>query len=126
MSKYDFLVQATDKDGASVSDKLEVIVQQHKGSRTVTHEFSLQLRVEKGGVFPSPVDWQLKTLRGLARLFSNKDTAQMVVRSITAGPDIVTFAWTNDTLPKSYCPKTELDYLLSVRFLHISPSRSRL
>lgn len=118
VSKYDFLVEATDKEGASVSDKLEVIVQQHKGSRTVTHEFLLRLRVEKKSEFPSAVDWQLQTLNALSKLFHNKDLTQIVVRSIRYEHDLVTFAWTNDTLPKSYCPKTELDYLLSVRSFH--------
>lgn len=99
-----------------MSDHLEVTVQQHKGSRTVTHEFKLHMRVEKKNEFPSAVDWQLRTLRGLAQLFYNKDLSQIVVRSIELNNDYVTFAWTNDTLPKSYCPKTELDSLLSVSF----------
>lgn len=89
-------------------------MQQHKGSRTVTHEFKLHLRVEKKDEFPSAVDWQLRTLRGLASLFHNKDLSQVVVRNIEYEGDRVTFSWTNDTLPKSFCPKNELDYLLSV------------
>lgn len=114
VSKWEFIIEATDKEGVSVSDTLEVTVQQHKGRRTVTHEFTLNMRVEKKLEFPTAVDWQLRTLRGLASLFHNKDLSQIVVRQIDFSTDFVIFTWTNDTLPRSYCPKTELDYLLSV------------
>lgn len=116
VSKYNFQVWATDKNGANISDNLEVVVQQHKGSRTVTHEFQLHFRVEKKTEFLSAVDWQLKTLRGLAALFHDKDLSNIVVRRIEYDGDDVKFSWTNDTLPKSYCPKRQLDQLLNVSY----------
>lgn len=114
VSKWEFKIEATDKEGDSVSDTLEVTVQQYKGRRTVTHEFTLQMKIEKKLEFPTAVDWQLRTLRGLASLFHNKDLTQIVVRHIDFSSDLVTFTWTNDTLPRDKCPKQELDYLLSV------------
>lgn len=119
VSKWEFVIEATDKEGAQVKDTLEVTVQQHKGRRAVTHEFTLQMRVEKKNEFPTAVDWQLRTLRGLASLFHNKDLTQIVVRQIDFSTDFVAFTWTNDSLPRSYCPKSELDYLLSIMVANI-------
>lgn len=119
VSKWEFVIEATDKEGAQVKDTLEVTVQQHKGRRAVTHEFTLQMRVEKKNEFPTAVDWQLRTLRGLASLFHNKDLTQIVVRQINFSTDFVAFTWTNDSLPRSYCPKGELDYLLSIMVANI-------
>ena len=102
-----------DKEGKSVTDTLDVLVQHHKGRRTVNHEFSLQLRIEKKFDFASSVDWQLKVLDGLARLYGDPDNSNIIVRNISEdGP--VTFVWTNETLPRNHCPKDEINKLYKV------------
>ncbi|KAJ9584025.1 hypothetical protein L9F63_021629 [Diploptera punctata] len=117
VSKWEFIVEAMDKEGKSVSDTLDVLVQHHKGRRTVNHEFSLQLRIEKKFDFASSVDWQLKILDGLARLYGDPDTSNIIVRSINEdGP--VTFVWTNETLPRNHCPKEEINKLYKMLVLN--------
>ena len=102
-----------DREGKSVADTLEVQVQHHKVRRSINHEFSLQLRIEKKYDFASSVDWQLKVLDGLARLYGDSDTSNIIVRSIS-GDSPVTFVWTNETLPRNYCPKEEINKLYKV------------
>lgn len=43
-----------------MTDRLDIHVQQHKLSRTVNHEFSIYLRIDKRTEFPTDVDWELK------------------------------------------------------------------
>ncbi|PSN45591.1 hypothetical protein C0J52_15074 [Blattella germanica] len=117
VSKWEFIVEAMDREGKSVSDTLDISVQHHKGRRSVNHEFSLQLRIEKKFEFASSVDWQLKVLDGLARLYGDSDTKNIVVRSvIEEGP--VTFSWTNETLPRNHCPKDEINQLYKMLVLN--------
>lgn len=51
---------AADSEGLNVTDRLDIHVQQHKLSRTVNHEFSIYLRIDKRTEFPTDVDWELK------------------------------------------------------------------
>lgn len=111
-------MEATDSKGASVNDTLDITVQQHKGRRTVNHEFSMKLRVTKK--YPSIVDWQIRILKGLVSLFRDTDMDQITVRNVVLDTDPIEFIWTNDTLPKNDCPKTDIDRLMGVRIYNIS------
>lgn len=51
---------AADSEGSNVTDRLDIHVQQHKLSRSVNHEFSVYLRIDKRSEFPTEVDWELK------------------------------------------------------------------
>lgn len=57
---YFFEIVATDRGGLSVSDKFEVVVQQHKQQRAFNHDFHLYLKIDKRNNFRTNVDWQLK------------------------------------------------------------------
>lgn len=113
VSKWEYIVEATDSNGASANDTLDITVQQHKGRRTVNHEFSLKLRMLKK--YASAADWQIRVLKGLVNLFRDTDMDQITVRDVDINSDPVEFIWTNDTLPRNYCPKNDIDRLMGVR-----------
>lgn len=112
VSKWEYVIQATDSKGASVTDTLDITVQQHKGRRAVNHEFSMKLRIEKK--YPAVVDWQIRVLKGLVDLFRDTDMDQITVRGVDLGADPIEFMWTNDTLPKHFCPRNDIIRLMDV------------
>lgn len=113
MSRWEFIVKATDKEGASTADHLEILVQQHKAKRVVNHEFSLFMRVEKRNEFKYRIDWPLKTLKDLGRLY-HTNGSEITVRSVNYTSDPVVFTWTNDSLPTNHCPHAEIEELFNV------------
>ncbi|XP_063226131.1 dystroglycan 1 [Bacillus rossius redtenbacheri] len=118
VSRWPYILEATDREGAKTSQQLVVWVQQHKGSRAVHHEFSLHLRLEKKFEFPSVVDWEMHVLDSLARLYGDADTSQITVRNVSLQVDPIIFSWTNDSLPRTHCPKKEIDDLFKVMVLN--------
>nr|CAD7400178.1 unnamed protein product [Timema cristinae] len=114
VSRWPYLLEALDSEGASVSQTLEIVVQHHKIHRTVNHEFSLHLHIDKKFDFPSAVDWELHVLEGLARLYGDPDTNQITVRNITLHSDPIIFTWTNDSIPRRHCPRQDIDNLFKV------------
>lgn len=60
ISTWNYELVAIDREGANVTDSLDIHVQQHKLSRSVNHEFSIYLKIEKRNDFPTDVDWELK------------------------------------------------------------------
>jgi len=60
ISTWNYELVAIDEEGANVTDSLDIHVQQHKLSRSVNHEFSIYLRLDKRSEFPTDVDWELK------------------------------------------------------------------
>lgn len=60
ISTWTYELVAADSEGLNVTDRLDIHVQQHKLSRTVNHEFSIYLRIDKRTEFPTDVDWELK------------------------------------------------------------------
>ncbi|XP_015597984.1 dystroglycan isoform X1 [Cephus cinctus] len=115
ISTWDYELVAADSEGLTVSDRLDIHVQQHKLSRTVNHEFSIYLRLEKRSEYPTNVDWELQVVRRLAELYGDSDPSQITVRSIEMQQDQAIFTWTNDSLPRSsVCPKEQIDKLLDV------------
>ncbi|XP_059483684.1 dystroglycan 1 [Neocloeon triangulifer] len=116
VSKWNFYVEAMDKEGKTVTDTLEVVVQHHKATRTVNHEFSLQLKIDSKFDFPSSVDWQMNVLNGLTRFFGDSNENHMTVINATASmssTDNILFTWTNDSLPKEECPSHTLKQMYS-------------
>lgn len=83
------------------NEKLEVLVQHHKGRRAVTHEFTAELRLESSRwTFPSAVDWQLRVVDAIARLYDDADTSHITVRAVKLDTDPMVLVWTNDSLPR--------------------------
>ena len=103
-----------DKEGESNQDKLEISVQHHKGRRTVTHQFTLELILLTPHEFASPVDWQLLLVDKLASLYGDPDVSAITVLGANPSSNPITFTWTNDSLPRSHCPREEINVLLKV------------
>nr|CAI5849789.1 unnamed protein product [Callosobruchus analis] len=124
VSKWVFWVKATDRDGASVREKLNIQVQQHKLNLIFNHEFSLHIRIEKQQEFPHYVDWSLKVLRALGKIY-NTNMSEITVRKISHLQELVVFTWSNDSLPTNYCPKSDIEDLYKVLTAndHGDPSR---
>ncbi|KAF5283842.1 hypothetical protein FQA39_LY04662 [Lamprigera yunnana] len=114
VSRWDFLLRATDTEGASVSERVEIIVQQHKLWRVVTHEFTLYARVERKLDFLNPLDWALHVLDGIGKVFHSKTTSIITVRSVNYATDPMIITWTNDTLQTSDCDKSEIDEIFDI------------
>lgn len=108
-----FWVKAFDKDGGSVQEKLNIQVQQHKLELVVNHEFSLLIRIEKQQEFQHYVDWSLKVLRALGKIY-NTNMSEITVRRINYTSEPVVFTWSNDSIPTNYCPRTEIIGLFQV------------
>ncbi|KAK2582897.1 hypothetical protein KPH14_008970 [Odynerus spinipes] len=115
ISIWDYELVATDSGGLNVTDRLDVHVQQHKLSRTVNHEFSIYLKIDKRNLFPTNVDWELQVIEKLAKLYDDPDPHYITVRSVQIDHDQAIFTWTNDSLPRSSeCPKEHINQLLNV------------
>ncbi|XP_070162704.1 dystroglycan 1 isoform X2 [Polyergus mexicanus] len=117
ISTWNYELVATDSEGANVSDSLDIHVQQHKLSRSVNHEFTIYLRIDKRSEFPTDVDWERKVIRSLAVLYED-NIQHITVRSIeinTSDREQVIFTWTNDNIPRSSeCPKEYINKLWRV------------
>lgn len=113
MSKWTYYVRAVDRDGAYEQDKLNIQVQQHKLDRVMNHEFSLQIRIEKQQEFPHYIDWSLKVLRALGKVY-NTNMSEITVRHINYTNEPVTFTWANDSIPTNYCPRSDIEQLYKV------------
>lgn len=62
VSKWQFLLRATDSGNESVTETVDISVQQHKAHRSANHEISIGIQLNEK--FPSNVDWQIKLIRG--------------------------------------------------------------
>ncbi|CAL7949940.1 unnamed protein product [Xylocopa violacea] len=115
ISTWNYELVASDSEGSNVTDRLDIHVQQHKLSRSVNHEFSIYLRIDKRSEFPTDIDWELKVIRALAKLYGDSDTRHITVRSVDIDHDQAIFTWTNDSLPRSSeCPEQYINDLLEV------------
>uniref|UniRef100_A0A6P7FWH0 Dystroglycan 1 n=1 Tax=Diabrotica virgifera virgifera TaxID=50390 RepID=A0A6P7FWH0_DIAVI len=113
VSKWVFWVKALDKDGGYVQEKLNIQVQQHKLDLVVNHEFSLIIGIERHQEFQHYVDWSLKVLRALGKIY-NTNMAEITVRRINYTTQPVVFTWSNDSIATNYCPRSEIESLFQV------------
>ncbi|XP_055535909.1 uncharacterized protein LOC129724776 isoform X3 [Wyeomyia smithii] len=114
VSKWHYILQATDSGNQSVNETVDISVQQHKSHRSVNHEISLALRLQRK--FPRNVDWQIEVIRGIAKVLGDISLTNIVVREVRNSiqdPNLATFVYTNDTLPKDRCPEEKLDELVA-------------
>lgn len=100
-----------------MQDRFTILVQQHKLQRVFNLEFSLEIRIEKKEEFKHYVDWSLKTLRALGRIY-NTNMSEITVRKVSFKNQPIVFTWSNDSLPTNYCPKTEIEKLFKVKLYH--------
>lgn len=113
VSRWQYKLHATDSLGQFVVETLDISVQQHKSHRSVNHEISVGVKlVEK---YKNSVDWQTQLIRGIFELLGDSSMNNIVVREIRQSslePNLATFVFTNDSLPKDRCPDDELEALL--------------
>ncbi|XP_037713057.1 uncharacterized protein LOC119549235 isoform X5 [Drosophila subpulchrella] len=110
VSRWQYRLSATDSGNASVTETVEISVQQHRAVRTINHEVSIVVRInEKLG---HNIDWQLKLINAVARTLDDSSNSAVVVREIRQtphDPHSATFVYFNETLPTSECPEKELN-----------------
>lgn len=116
VSKWNYIIQASDSNGGNVSDDFEINVQHHKAKRTLTHEFIMKLRIEDKYNLPRPLDWQIRVLQGIRDLYKNENLDHILTRNVEILSDPVTFTWSNLSLPTDYCPIHDIKKLLAVCF----------
>uniref|UniRef100_W8AT05 Dystroglycan 1 n=1 Tax=Ceratitis capitata TaxID=7213 RepID=W8AT05_CERCA len=113
VSKWQYRLSATDSGNESVTETLEISVQQHRGVRTVNHEISITVRINEKNMHN--IDWQLKLMRDVALTLGDENTSWIVVREIRAmpqDPNTATFVYFNETFPTSECPEGGLNKLV--------------
>lgn len=114
VSRWQFKMLATDSKNASVSETVDIVVQQHKGHRSVNHEISIQVKLNEK--FRSNVDWQIRLIRGIVETLNDDSMTNIVVREIRLNqtdPRYATFVYTNETLSRdTKCPEDRLDSLV--------------
>lgn len=114
VSRHEFKLRATDSVGEYIDENIEITVQQYKGYRSANHEIYIQVKLEK--TFASPVDWQIRLIRGIVEALGDDSTGSVVVREVRPNKydlNMFTFVFTNESLPKDHCPKDELDQLMT-------------
>ncbi|XP_062136915.1 uncharacterized protein LOC133846151 isoform X3 [Drosophila sulfurigaster albostrigata] len=109
VSRWTYRLSATDSGNASVTETVEIAVQQHRAVRTINHEITIAVRInEKLG---HNIDWQLKLIRAVAHTLGDGSSSALVVREIrqtSQEPQSASFVYFNETLPTSECPEVEL------------------
>ena len=81
----------------------------------MNHEISLALKLNK--FFPNNVDWEIKVIRDIAEMLGDNTVSSVVVQDIKFNQQdasLVSFVYTNETLPKDKCPDEQLKQLLRV------------
>ncbi|XP_016985355.1 uncharacterized protein LOC108048915 isoform X1 [Drosophila rhopaloa] len=113
VSRWQYRLSATNSRNASVTETVEISVQQHRAVRTINHEISILVRIqEKQG---HNIDWQLKLINEVARTLDDASNTAVVVREIRLtphDPHSATFVYFNETLPTSECPEKELNDII--------------
>ncbi|XP_052893873.1 uncharacterized protein LOC128301435 [Anopheles moucheti] len=115
VSRWSYKLRATDSGNLTVTEKVDLQVQQHKSHRSLNHEISLALRLNRK--FASNVDWHIETARGIAVVLGDVTPSNIIVRDIRNSiqdPSLATFVYTNETLPKDRCPEEKLDELVAL------------
>ncbi|XP_050098260.1 uncharacterized protein LOC126579059 isoform X3 [Anopheles aquasalis] len=115
VSRWQYKLRATDSGNLTVTETVDIVVQQHKSHRSVNHEISLALRLSRK--FTNNVDWQMVAVRGIAKVVDDSTLNNIVVRDIRNSlqdPKVATLVYTNETLPKDRCPEEKLDELVAL------------
>ncbi|XP_037946048.1 uncharacterized protein LOC119678340 isoform X2 [Teleopsis dalmanni] len=113
VSKYQYRLSATDSGNESVTEMVEMSVQQHRGVRSVNHEINIALNINVENA--NSVDWKIKLIKSIATTLDDSSTNSIVVREIRqtpTDPHTATFVYFNETLPTNECPETEFNNLI--------------
>lgn len=99
----------------TVTETLDISVQQHKSHRSANHEISVGIKLNEK--YASNVDWQIRLIRGIAETLGDNSLSSIMVREIRHSlqdSNMATLIYTNDTLPKDKCPEEKLEELFEV------------
>lgn len=116
VSKWQFKLRATDSANDSITEHLDISVQQHKSYRSVNHEIAIAIKLNRK--YSRNIDWQMQLIHGIMNTLGDNSFASILVREIQysiSDPNAATFIYTNETLPKDKCPEGKLDELFQVR-----------
>ncbi|KAI8036285.1 hypothetical protein M5D96_010878 [Drosophila gunungcola] len=114
VSRWQYRLSATDSGNASVTETVEISVQQHRAVRTINHEIVIGVRFNKK--LGHNIDWQLQLINEVARTLEDSSNSAVVVREIRLtphDPHSATFVYFNETLPTSECPEKELQDIVA-------------
>lgn len=114
VSRWQYKISATDKEGSSVTETFDISIHQHKGHRSVNHEINLNINLLKD--FKNNIDWQILLMKNIAKVLGDDSISMIVVREIryiNIEPKSISFVYTNDSLPKDKCPEEQLSELLT-------------
>lgn len=110
IGRKEYQLVVTDKDGASSTDGLVVVV--HPAPPMAhTVEFSMTLDIPYDSFAHSALQ-KRNFIEKLRDLYDDKDTSAISLHSISNGSTVIT--WHNRTLPTSYCAHEEVNRLRSV------------
>lgn len=113
VSKWQYRLTATDSGNESVTETVEISVQQHRGVRTVNHEINIAVKINEKNIHY--IDWQLKLIEAIATTMGDNNTKSIVVREIrqtSQDPHTATLVYFNETVPTNQCPESELNNLV--------------
>lgn len=114
VSRWQYRLTATDSGNASVTETVEISVQQHRAVRTINHEISISVRINE--IHGHNINWQLKLINAVARTLDDATSSALVVREIrqtVQDPYSATMVYFNETLPTNECPEKELNDLVA-------------
>ncbi|KAH8361986.1 hypothetical protein KR200_009378, partial [Drosophila serrata] len=115
VSRWQYRLSATDSGNASVTETVEISVQQHRAVRTINHEISIAVRINEK-LHGHNIDWQMKLINAVARTLDDSSNAAIVVREVrqtAQDPHSAVFVYFNETLPTSECPEKELHDIIA-------------
>ncbi|XP_013162812.1 PREDICTED: dystroglycan isoform X2 [Papilio xuthus] len=122
VSRWNFRVEAQDSEGLVARGPLDITVQQHKGQRTINHQFIMQFKLLKQ--YTNAIDWQIRALEGIVNLFRDTDMDHLTVLNATLTGDLCEYVWTNDTLPKDpSCPMDDINRLMKIMESDTEPGK---
>lgn len=113
VSKWQYHIKAIDSGNLSITEVIDISVQQHKGHRSVNHEIALQIKLNNASVYN--VDWQILLIESIANVLGEITHQNVVVRDIRQSAEDSNnylFIFTNETLPKDHCPEVELEEIV--------------
>lgn len=78
VSRHEYKLRATDRQGEYEDEIVDVTVQQHKSFRSVNHQIYIQITLEKA--YESIVDWEIRLIRGIVNALEDNSMASIIVR----------------------------------------------
>ncbi|KAK0080102.1 hypothetical protein PV326_008336 [Microctonus aethiopoides] len=115
IKRKEYQLVVTDKDGASATDGLVVVVHPSIDTKS-SAEFTIKLGTDYD-IFMQSAMLKKNFIHRLRDLFGDKDTNAISITSILPAGKNTIITWRNTTLPTDYCPNNEITRLSEVLFV---------